>query len=208
MLCIDTIDTLCCTCTAILDLAVPLLQYCQTYRLQLIDLSMKIDYKGGAEMKIDADLVSWFVDAAISLLTSARNTNNKRNIFGMYWHNNINACVRLFIYLYVCPHVCTSFYQLLIFVLATHKFFVCAVGCLQVFNKSAYVAVTVQRITGLVRLQFTRTPSTYWSFTFYEVQHTCIQWKLRTMAAVCVCVRVVRSCHLVIMIVMRIFTHG
>ncbi|XP_064404308.1 uncharacterized protein LOC135349681 isoform X3 [Halichondria panicea] len=60
---------------------------------QLIEISMKIDYRGGAEMKIDADLV---------------------------------------------------------------------------FNKSAYVAVTVLKIRGDARIQFTRTPSTHWSFSFYE----------------------------------------
>ena len=40
---------------------------------------------------------------------------------------------------------------------------------LQVFNKSAYVAIQVLKVKGTGRLRFTREPYTNWSFAFNEV---------------------------------------
>jgi hypothetical protein len=39
-----------------------------------------------------------------------------------------------------------------------------------VFKKWAYLSVTITRLKGTGRLQFTRKPYTHWSFTFYEVR--------------------------------------
>lgn len=38
-----------------------------------------------------------------------------------------------------------------------------------VFKKWAYLSVTVTKLKGMGRLQFTQRPYTHWSFTFYEV---------------------------------------
>ena len=50
----------------------------------------------------------------------------------------------------------------------------------QVFNKAAYVAITIVSVKGRGRLQFSRNPYTHYSFAFYEVMtfvcistHTC-----------------------------------
>ncbi|ESO99108.1 hypothetical protein LOTGIDRAFT_173946 [Lottia gigantea] len=37
-----------------------------------------------------------------------------------------------------------------------------------VFNKSAYLSVTLKKLKGYARLQLTRTPYTHWSFSFYD----------------------------------------
>ena len=38
-----------------------------------------------------------------------------------------------------------------------------------VFGTTAYVSVCINKLKGKARLEFTRTPYTHWSFTFYEV---------------------------------------
>ena len=76
---------------------------------------MHVDYSGGVEVKIDADLVS---------------------------HSHL--CVDTVLTVSLCM-------------------------CVQVFDKSAYVAVKVLSVKGRVRVRFSRLPSTHWSFTFYEV---------------------------------------
>ncbi|XP_017773044.1 PREDICTED: PDZ domain-containing protein 8 [Nicrophorus vespilloides] len=42
-----------------------------------------------------------------------------------------------------------------------------SVGAKMKFGKTAYLSIKVKRIAGLARLQFTRTPYTHWSFSFY-----------------------------------------
>ena len=44
-----------------------------------------------------------------------------------------------------------------------------AVDVYLLFNKSAYLSVTVKKMKGRARMQFTRMPYTHWSFSFYEV---------------------------------------
>jgi len=44
-----------------------------------------------------------------------------------------------------------------------------AVDVDMVFGRSAYLSVTLTKMSGLARLQFTRLPYTHWSFTFTEV---------------------------------------
>ncbi|XP_041359228.1 PDZ domain-containing protein 8-like [Gigantopelta aegis] len=43
-----------------------------------------------------------------------------------------------------------------------------AVDVYLLFNKSAYLSVTVKKMKGKARMQFTRMPYTHWSFSFYE----------------------------------------
>ena len=44
-----------------------------------------------------------------------------------------------------------------------------AVDVDMVFGKSAFLSVTVTKLEGTARLQFTRIPYTHWSFSFIEV---------------------------------------
>jgi hypothetical protein len=43
------------------------------------------------------------------------------------------------------------------------------------FNREAFVSVTLRRLTGRARLQFTRLPYTHWSFSFLQVWHFFLQ---------------------------------
>lgn len=46
-----------------------------------------------------------------------------------------------------------------------------AVDVGMVFGRSAYLSVTLTKMNGLARLQFSRLPYTHWSFTFTEVPY-------------------------------------